>query len=179
MVLTYYRVPTVNQTVSYQCGIVNTLGGPCFVSCGYCITTIGNTMNMSRVLNNYQQIIRNFNRSSFRAFSVKPVGRISVRDIKKNINQKNPVIVGISPSGMGAVYPPGMSEHVALIIGYREQANNLWLKINDPMPYLSFGFDPYLRAGGKIDSNGSHWITYQQLVNHLGYKDTILVSRLD
>lgn len=175
MVLKYFQVPNLNPGGNYQCGIVGSLGGVCASNCGACITTIGSTFQMADVLRNYQLLARQYRGAGFRPFDLRAVGRLSGGQIEGEIDSGNPVIIGISPNGMGAYYPPGMSEHVALVVGYGYDAGDLWLKINDPMPYGLVGYDPYLAAGGEIDRRGAYWISYDYLVHYLGYKDTIIV----
>lgn len=166
MVFRRYRVPNLNPAGNFQCGIVGSLGGACWNDCRFCITPIGSTFQMAQVLENYQSIA---NRRVFRAV---PEPRMSFRQIVREIDQGNPVVAGISPSGMGGFYPDGMSEHVALIVGYDENGGG-WLKVNDPMPYRLLGYDPYSRAGAELDRRGAYWIRYETFARHLGYKDTI------
>lgn len=177
MVLKFYRVPNLNPAGNYQCGVVGTLGGICASNCGACVKTIGSTFQMADLLRNYQYLARQYTGNSFRSFDVRAVGRLTPDQIEREINRRNPIIIGVSPSGMGDYYPPGMGEHVALIVGFESDGRNFWLKVNDPMPYGYFGYDPYLAAGGQLDRRGAYWITYSDLVQYLSYKDTILVGR--
>jgi hypothetical protein len=175
MVLKYYDVPNLNPAGDYQCGVVGSLGGVCSANCGWCITPIGSTFQMANVLRNYQNIVRQYGLFGFQSFRASAVGRLNADDIEDEIDSSNPVIVGISPSGMGRYYTGGMSEHVALIVGYEYNGGNLWLKVNDPMPYGLVGYDPYIAADAQLDQRGSYWITYNNLVRYLGYKDTIII----
>ena len=174
MVLKHYRFPNLNQAGNYQCGIVGSLGGICGANCGACVTGIGSTYRMSNVIANYQHlsdIYRGNHRG--RRFGVSPTGRLSPSDIIDEIDEGDPVVAGISPSGMGAFYPPSMSEHVTLIIGYRESRRGFQVLVNDPMPYARIGYDPYLALGARRTRAGQYWVDYGTLVHRLAYKDSI------
>jgi uncharacterized protein YvpB len=97
-------------------------------------------------------------------------GRLSFGDITENIDDGNPMIAGISPSGMGRFYPPTMSEHAIVIVGYDDEAGTVI--VNDPYPYPP-GADHYTRTGGRMLRRGQYEISYPAFVQVLGYKDTI------
>ena len=93
------------------------------------------------------------------------------------INSGNPIIAGISGSGFGELYPPGMSEHVVLITGYRYNDNDMILIINDPMPYAIIGTNPYLMIGASMNEQAQYEIEYNDLITYLDYKDSITLSK--
>lgn len=175
MTLRYFGVPNLSPVGNYQCAVVAALGGVCFNSCAACVTTVSGTPQLAQVMEAYQSFAFQFGFDGFQTFDAIPTGRLSPDEIIDEIDEDLPVLAGISPSGMGEYYPPGMSEHVTLIVGYEVQGNVLWLKVNDPMPYGMFGYDPYIIAGAQPSGLGSYWIPYTTYVQRLGYKDSIIV----
>ena len=177
MVLKYYRFPNLNPAGNYQCGIVGSTTPFCSSDCSKCITPIGSAFALSAVIANYQILTDTIiMHHEGRRFNVKVDGRLSPNEIADEIMNGKPIIVGISPSGMGSYYPPGMSEHVALIIGYERTPSAVKVLVNDPMPYALLHFDPYIHAGGVRSSRpAQYWIDYRAFVNHLSYKDSIVI----
>ena len=174
MVLKHYRFPNLNQTGNYQCGIVGSLGGICVANCGACVTSIGSTFQMSNVIANYQNLSDIYlPHHQGRYFHVSPVGRLSPSEIVAEIGEGDPVVAGISPSGMGALYPPGMSEHVVLVVGYHKSSSGFRVLVNDPMPYAYMGHNPYFATGARQTRPGQYLIDYGTFVHHLAYKDSI------
>ena len=177
MVLRYHRFPNLNPTGNYQCGIVGSLGGVCMANCGACVTTIRSTYQMSDVIANYQNLSDYFLvHHQGRHFDVSPARRLSPSEIVDEIDEGDPVVAGISPSGMETYYPPGMSEHVVLIIGYRESRRGFQILVNDPMPYAQMGHNPYLAVGAKQTRPGQYWIDFGSFVHRLVYKDSIYID---
>ena len=173
MVLRYYDYPSINPAGNYQCGIVGSLGGACWANCGYCVTSIGSADGLIAAIESYQALADSLVRHRGESFSLDATGALDPDEIVGEIDGSRPVIAGISPSGNGWRYPPGLSEHVALIVGYRDDGPDLVLVVNDPMPYALTPFDPYLAAGGRMLRPGQYAIEYGAFVGWLGYKDTI------
>ena len=129
---------------------------------------------MSNVIANYQNLGDIYlSHHQGRHFYVSPAGRLSPSEIVDEIDEGDPVVAGISPSGMGVFYPPGMSEHVVLVVGYYRSSSGFRVLINDPMPYAHMGHNPYLAAGAARTQPGQYLIDYGSFVHHLGYKDSI------
>ena len=174
MVLKHYRFPNLNRAGNYQCGVVGSLGANCGANCGACVTSIGTTFQMSRVISNYQNLSDHVRRGHRgRHFDVSPAARLSPSEIVDEIDEGDPVIAGISPSGMGAYYPQGMSEHAVLMVGYRNSRRGFQVLVNDPMPYGLMGHNPYLTVGAKRARPGQYWIDYRIFVRRFVYKDSI------
>ena len=174
MVLRHYRFPNLSPVGNYQCGIVGSLGGHCAVNCGLCVTAIGSVFQMSNVIANYQNLSDYFAADHRgRHFYVSTSGRLSQTAIANEVDEGNPIVAGISPSGMGNYYPAGMSEHVVLIVGYQDSPRGLMILVNDPMPYAVMGRNPYLGAGARATGPGQYWVEYRVFVHRLGYKDSI------
>lgn len=177
MVLKYYDFPNLNPGRDFQCGVVGSTGGACASYCGNCVYPIGSTSRMARVLEDYQDISDHYISNHHGTyFDVYTDGRLSPSEIMSEIKERDPVIAGISPSGMGSYYPIGMSEHVALIIGYRRTGNKFHVLVNDPMPYGRLGYDPFLHAGATMSRPGQYWIDYEDFVGRLSYKDSIVLD---
>lgn len=71
-------------------------------------------------------------------------------------------------------YPPQISEHVALIIGYVGGKDRLTLIVNDPFPFREVGArDPYSLAGGDRVERGRYRIGYDSFVQRLQWNNTI------
>ncbi len=177
MVLKYYRFPNLNPVGDYQCGIVGSTGPVCSSNCLACIKPIGSAFSLSAVLMNYQHLTDNVRgEHSGIHFAVEVGGRLSPEAIADSIEDGRPIMAGISPSGMGLYYPPGMSEHVALIIGYERTSSAFYVLVNDPMPYAYLGFDPYLVAGAQSSIPAQYRIDYRAFVNRLLYKDSLFFN---
>jgi len=174
MALSYKGVPNLNPGSNYQCGIVGALGGICQTDCRRCVTTIGSALQLVAVLERYQDVGEYYG-SRFNRVRFGQAGPLSAAEIIDEIDDGNPVMAGISPSGMGEFYPRGMSEHVTLIIGYRTASDGTRLIINDPMPYRAWGVDPYLRIGARQLRAGQYEVEYSAFRRHLDYKDSIFV----
>jgi hypothetical protein len=86
------------------------------------------------------------------------MGCLSAAEVKAEIDAGRPILVGISP---GKAIPPPVPDHVALIVGYQTQANgDIDLIVNDPWPYFATPNvpDPYVRAGGSKNCDGSYTV---------------------
>lgn len=170
MVFTHYGVPNLNPAGNMQCGIVATLHPQCAYNCASCIVSGGTTANMAMSMQQYRVWVHQAG-MYFPDIAFDLSGRLSFSDIADSIDQGNPMIAGISPSGMGQFYPPTMSEHAVVIIGYDDEMESVI--VNDPYPY-PYGADPYGRSGGRMLQPGRYEVRYREFVQILGYKDTIV-----
>jgi len=172
MAFRHYGAPNLNPYGNMQCAVVATLHPQCAANCGTCIVSGGTTANMVMSINAYRQFAYNAG-AGFPNFSYYLAGRLGFYDIVDSIDADDPLIAGISPSGMGGRYPPTMSEHAVIIVGYDE--GNASVIVNDPYPYPP-GFDPYIRFGGMQLQPGRYEISYTAFTQGLGYKDTIIFA---
>jgi len=171
----YYGVPSANAFGNYQCGIIGVMALhdgnlACNFNCYQCPVSAGTAQYLVHTLNSYPRLIGSRKRVSARHIS----RALRASEIKSEIDSGDPIIVGINPSGR----PAGLSvsEHVALIVGYKDEGDVLI--VNDPAPfeYVSWR-NPYEQAGGeKIDEDGQYEITRQALVSRLSWGETILVT---
>lgn len=173
MVFRYYQLPNVNPGGDYQCGIVGAVGyslngacDVCNINCGNCIRPAGSAQMISHMLSAYPKVAckilfenNNTLKSQFAANS------LSASFLVSELNAKRPVIAGINPGAQFIL--PGNSQHVALVVGYYYSGLNLILIVNDPYPYFTTGFDPYVFNGAIANGNLSYQIPYVNFVNGL------------
>lgn len=187
MTLKHYNVPNLSQGGSYQCGLVATLGGRCATDCRQCVFPGGSMQNISVVMNNYPAIaarilgrlttqVRSTNLPHY--FNAGTNYNLFVNDfIYDNIDNGHPIIAGISPGsapGSGFRYPPGLSEHVAVIIGIEGRGPQAILTVNDPYPYRP-NEDPYLRVGARKNMGGQYAISVQSFAVNLNWTNSIFM----
>ena len=178
MALRHLRYPTVNGAGNFQCGIVAVAGWgtACKVNCGLpmCIQGIGTAGRLATVLRAYPMAVRAVTNGPVPDLDFDVAGALDPDEIAEEIDAGRPIIAGISPGGLGHFLPPGVSEHVALIVGYRrEGSTGRTLVVNDPMPMTLVPFNPYLRAGGRPLRPGQYAIGYDAFVALIGYKDSL------
>lgn len=175
MLLRHLGYPGINPAGNYQCGIVGSLGGECWYNCGLprCITGIGTLSAFAGVLERYPEVASHVHGRRLPALLLDAAGPLEPEEIMQEIDARRPVAAGISPGGLGAYLPPGISEHVVLIIGYRHLGDRFALVVNDPMPMPNMPFNPYIRAGGRMVAPGRYEIEYDAFVRLLGYKDSL------
>ena len=172
MALKYYGYGIVNPGGNYQCGIVAMLGGNCESDCRCCVTGIGSFNNLGAVLEAYGAVTLSLNIDG-EPLSYHIRQRLSVKKIVAEIDEGDPIIAGISPSGLSGFYPPGFGEHLALIIGYESSDRHFKVIVNDPYPYFYVEHDPYLSAGAELLELGKYLIDFRAFQRNLGYKDSI------
>jgi len=173
MVFRFHGAPNLNPGGNMQCAIVATRHPACAANCFNCVVSAGATANMVGAM----QIYRNFARQAGRPFpqlQFSMGGRQSFAAIARSIDSSDPIIAGISPNAGGRIYPPGMSEHAIVLIGYDD--SRMTIILNDPMPYPPH-FNPYARIGARQLMPGRYEVPYAQLVQTLRYRDTIFIDR--
>jgi len=175
MIFEHFNISAVNP--DYQCGIVAFWGarptpsgwqGPCMTNCYNCPLPAGSFTTIQAMLSQYPRIAGD-QPLAFRS-SGSPVGAQSVKD---EIDNERPILIGITPSG--ARLP--VSQHVALLIGYDEDEDGFFVIVNDPFPYRAFGIDPFVQAGGTMETPGQYRIRYEALRNRLAWRETIFGFR--
>ncbi|MBZ0216152.1 MAG: C39 family peptidase [Fimbriimonadaceae bacterium] len=177
MVMKYYDVPNVNRAGNYQCGIVGALSfgtsaHPCSDYCGLCKVPAGSAAGLVRSFNRYPAIAFGVTGTSGNGLEAEHLPyELDWQVVEDQIDDNNPIIAGISPSGVKSM--SGVSEHVALIIGYR--SGNL-LVINDPYPFPVFD-DPYLKAGATKLRPGRYEIEYDNFVENLLWQESFEIRQ--
>ena len=89
-------------------------------------------------------------------------------------NQRSPVLAQIVPRGSGAIYPPGMSSHFALIVGIAGRGPQALLTVNDPYPYPEAA-NPYLATGARTAEPGQYRISYGDFRQRLGWRQSVVL----
>ena len=173
MVLEHYDYDSVNPVGDFQCGVVAMLGGVCNNQCFACRVGIGSLYNLTAVLREYQRVAYYVGMYG-EQFTPQVTERLTPAQVVSEIDEGDPIVAGISPSGMGGFYPPSFGEHVALIVGYENGNRTFKVIVNDPFPYAYVGYDPYLAWDAELLEPGQYLIDYDALTYQLGYKDSII-----
>jgi hypothetical protein len=101
-------------------------------------------------------------------------GTLSEAEVKNELDQGRPIIVGISPPGFKV---DGVPQHMALIVGYDDNSGDLMLTVNDPFPYEDMQFlwigNAYLSARASGESAGEYEIGYEKFGLRLKWTQTI------
>ena len=175
MVFKYYYVPAVHRT-DYQCGIVQSRnlckGIPNCVQCDLSAGDEATTVNM---LEQYPLMATLSGTAGDIALTVQSKsGSLSEAEVKNELDQGRPIIVGISPPGFKV---DGTPQHMALIVGYDDSSGDLMLTVNDPFPYEDMRFlwigNAYLSARASGESAGEYVIEYAAFRLRLKWTQTI------
>ena len=173
MVFEHFGVPNVNPAGNYQCGIIGALAGPyhpCWSDCRRCVVPAGSPQNLSNMLFQYPRIAGQLTRQSIDGVRSRRLLRpLTGEEIRGELDNDRPIIAGVNPSGVTGPF----AQHVALIIGYEDNDDQLILTVNDPYPYQLVGnrFDPYLRAGGQ-GGQGQYRINYNNFRRGLAWSES-------
>lgn len=175
MVFKYYYVPAVHRT-DYQCGIVqgrNLCKG--IANCDQCDLTAGDEATMVNMLEQYPLMATRGGTAGDIALTVQSKsGSLSEAEVKNELDQGRPIIVGISPTGF---IVDGTPQHMALIVGYDDSSGDLMLTVNDPFPYEDMRFlwigNAYLSARASGGSDGEYEIGYEAFRLRLKWTQTI------
>lgn len=179
MVFEHYGVPNINPAGIYQCGVIGGIAGPaspCWRDCRLCIVPAGSMAAIQNMLRTYPLVARQLSGDT----SITPIAseaksrQLFENEIKEEIDNDRPIIAGINPTGFAF---PGVSQHVALIVGYEENDGDLVLTINDPFPFDLGSFsglrNPYIAAGGQSFGDGSYEIEYGDFRRNLRWNTSI------
>ena len=175
MVFKYYYVPAAHRT-DYQCGIVQgrnlCVGMP---NCVQCDLSAGDEATMVNMLEQYPLMATLRGKAGDIALTVQSKsGSLSEAEVKNELDQGRPIIVGISPPGFKV---DGSPQHMALIVGYDDSSGDLMLTVNDPFPYEDMRFlwigNAYLSARASGGSAGEYVIGYEAFGLRLKWTQTI------
>jgi len=175
MVFKYYYVPAAHRT-DYQCGIVqgrNLCKG--IPNCVECDLSAGDEATMVNMLEQYPLMATLGGTAGDMALTAQSKsGSLSEAEVKKELDQGRPIIVGISPPGFKV---DGTPQHMALIVVYDDRAGDLMLTVNDPFPYEDMRFlwigNAYLSARASGGSAGEYEIEYEAFRLRLKWTQTI------
>ena len=175
MVFKYYYVPAAHRT-DYQCGIVqgrNLCKG--IPNCFECDLSAGDEATMVHILEQYPVMATLGGTAGDIALTAQSKsGSLSEAEVKNELDQGRPIIVGISPTGFKI---DGTAQHMALIVGYDDRSGDLMLTVNDPFPYEDMRFlwigNAYLSARASGGSDGEYEIEYEAFRLRLKWTHTI------
>jgi hypothetical protein len=173
MVFRYYGVYNINPVGNYQCGIIALLHPVCNQNCFNCVVPAGSRQTMINMLTQYPNVASSVSIVQTQISLNSTVGALSMASVESEINAGRPIIAGISPSGYRP--PAGVSQHVALVIGYE----GVSLIVNDPFPFETnmFAGDPYMAAGGRKLGPGRYSVPYSAFTSRLRWGETIFQFR--
>ncbi len=167
MVFRHYEVRNINPAGNFQCGIVALLHTACNQNCGNCPVPAGSLATMINMLTRYPTVASQVSRTQTRITTQVSRRPLPMAEVMREIDEGRPVVAGISPSGYRT---PGISQHVALIVGYDRNA----LVVNDPFPFrAAFAGNPYEAAGGEELEEGQYRISYVAFANRLQWAESI------
>lgn len=166
MIFRYYNVPSANPVGQYQCGIAAVyFPETCYSNCARCVVPARNAAVLNDMITGYPRWAAEMTRLDLRIRTRLRPRPISTEEVHDQIDDGLPVVIGVSPSG----YPyHQVSEHVALIVGYHDDA----FIVNDPFPF-SAPQNPYLQAGARMVQPGQYKISERMLRARLQWKETI------
>jgi hypothetical protein len=176
MVFKYYYVPAAHRT-DYQCGIAQErklcTGTP---NCSECDLPAGDETSMVRMLEQYPVMAKPGGTAGDIALTIQSkAGSLSELEVKKEIDEGRPIIAGVSPSGFKI---DGISQHMALIVGYDDSSGALMLTVNDPFPFeddrflwISNPYQPNMDMSGE--NTGQYEISFERFRSKLKWKQTM------
>jgi len=176
MVFKYYYVPAAHRT-DYQCGIVQgqklCSGTP---DCLECDLPSGNEASMVRMLEQYPVMAKLGGAAGDIALTVQSkAGSLSELEVKNEIDEGRPIIAKVSPSGFKI---DGISQHMALIVGYDDSSGALVLTVNDPFPFeddrflwISNPYQPNMDMSGE--NTGQYEISFERFRSKLKWNQTM------
>lgn len=175
MVFKYYDIPAVHRT-DYQCGIVQgrslCTGLPNCVECD--LSAVDETA-MVNMLEQYPVLATQGGKAGEIALTVQlKSGSLSEAEVKHEIDEGRPIIVGLSPRGFKV---DGIRQHMALIVGYDNSSGDLMLTVNDPFPFEDMVFlwigSPYVTARASEEGDGRYEVGYDAFRSKLKWTQTL------
>ena len=176
MVFKYYYVPAAHRT-DYQCGIVQSrklcTGIP---NCVECDLPASDEATMVNMLEQYPLMATHRGTDGDIALTVQSkTGSLSEAEVKKELNEGRPIIAKVSPSGFKI---DGISQHMALIVGYDDSSGALMLTVNDPFPFeddrflwIANPYQPNMDMSGE--NNGQYEISFERFRSKIKWTQTM------
>ena len=175
MVFKYYDIPALHRT-DYQCGIVQSrklcIGIPDCVDCELSAVDEAAVMNMLEL---YPGLATQDGKAKDIALTIQlKDGSLSEEEVKKEIDEGRPIVVGLSPRGFKV---DGIRQHMALIVGYDTSSGDLMLTVNDPFPFEDMVFlwigSPYVTAKALEEGDGRYEVGYEAFRSKLKWTKTL------
>jgi len=149
-----------------------TFGGQCLTDCRTCDTAIGPIANLGQDIDGYGTAISAYLPAVYPSlFSTIAYRPLSMTEIQAEISGNRPIVIGIAPTG--GVAMEGLSQHIAVIVGYDIVSGRNYVVVNDPFPYTQDSSNPYLSAGGTLIEIGQYKLPYVALVQDLHWANSI------
>jgi hypothetical protein len=176
MVFKYYYIPAVHRT-DYQCGILQgrnlCTGMP---NCVECELPAGDESTVMNMLQQYPLLATRGGVTGDIALTVQlKAASLSEEELKKELNEGRPIIAGVSPSGFKI---DGISQHMALIVGYDDSSGDLRLTVNDPFPFeddrflwIANPYQPNMDMSGEND--GQYEISFERFRSKIKWNQTM------
>jgi hypothetical protein len=100
---------------------------------------------------------------------------LSEAEVKKELDEGRPIIAGVSPSGFKI---DGISQHLALIVGYDDSSGKLMLTVNDPFPFeddrflwIANPYQPNMDMSGE--NTGQYEISFERFRSKIKWNQTM------
>jgi hypothetical protein len=176
MVFKYYYIPAVHRT-DYQCGILQgrnlCTGMP---NCVECELPAGDESTVMNMLQQYPLMATRGGVTGDIALTVQlKAASLSEEELKKELNEGRPIIAGVSPSGFKI---DGISQHMALIVGYDDSSGDLRLTVNDPFPFeddrflwIANPYQPNMDMSGEND--GQYEVSFERFRSKIKWNQTM------
>ncbi len=175
MVLKYYGLPAFPNFFSYQCGVVQAafIGTQCALNCGFCVTPVRGMSDVDKVISDYGVILNSVGIPSRVLDASLLLRRLSDQEIKREIDAGRPVLIGITPGSPFLI--PNTSAHVAVLVGYDFTGPIQTVTINDPFPFGSYPFNPYMTfpLRGVQREPGQYSIPLEDVYSGLAWANTV------
>jgi hypothetical protein len=176
MVFKYYYVPAAHRT-DFQCGIVqgrNLCTG--IPNCVECDLPAGDEATVVSMLRQYPAMATQGGAAGDIALTVQAkADSLSESEVKKEIDEGRPIIAGVSPSGFKV---DGISQHMALIVGYDDSSGKLMLTVNDPFPFeddrflwIANPYQPNMDMSGE--NTGQYEISFERFRSKIKWNQTM------
>jgi hypothetical protein len=195
MVFRHYGVLGAGDPPGFptQCTLVRTLfaGSPkfeCNSNCNFCKSmAAGSTYEVLGMLTDFPRKRLTPSRQPPRLFAT-PAPVLDASEVRRELEQGNPVLVGLNPSAPSAVAEPSLNGffpplHLALITGALKTQATTWYLVNDPYPFPQLSANPYvqhqgiplmgLRSGAPVPL--AYWLREDTLKAKLRWKESFLV----
>ena len=175
MVFKYYYIPAAHQK-DYQCGIVQSRKlCPEIPNCLECALSAGDETTVVSMLEQYPVTATLGSTVGSIALTAQlKVGSLSEEEVKRELDEGRPIIVGLSPRGFKV---DGIRQHMALIVGYNTSSGDLMLTVNDPFPFEDMQFlwigSPYVNARASEEGNGQYTVAYDAFRSKLKWTQTL------
>ncbi|MEO6307758.1 MAG: papain-like cysteine protease family protein [Nitrospiraceae bacterium] len=176
MVFKYYYVPAAHRT-DFQCGIVqgrNLCTG--IPNCVECDLPAGDETTAVSMLQQYPVMATRGSATGDIALTVQlKADSLSEAEVKKELDEGRPIIAGVSPSGFKV---DGISQHMALIVGYDDSSGKLMLTVNDPFPFeddrflwIANPYQPNMDMSGE--NTGQYEISFERFRSKIKWNQTM------